>query len=642
MSHKNVKLVKLSKSRQSELKENIEQHFNLKNFQTYFPSMIYWEDFENNTYSKQLFTLDSKYQLDKLERKSDKSESELDFLGYITKKNTKVSKSNQTDEETKTDVVDELNSNNSCNRTKHEIHFKINPLLEPIGVMMNEYQLESNGLMPSVFDYLTNKKINSPHNFSYVETLFAYLASSLVEKGKCPSFPYFYGSYLGVMDKFKTNISEEYHSLKKSSWFNENNNTLFSINKVSVEEELNNIHCEPIDLEEQKNKDDTIGVESIDFDLIDMESSNKNKKKQCNSLNNEVESEAEAEEITNLKELDSLNLELDKDKEEEKEEEAEEEEKEEKEEEKEEEDDKEEKEEDEEESEWEDYESEEGSEEEGSEEEGSEEEDSEEEDSEEEGSEEEGSEEGSDDDGDDESDIFEELDDADYYASFNNFPVQLIAMEKMSMTLSELLKKKKINDQEWLAILFQVIFGLSVAQKNFNFTHNDLHSDNIMLKPTKIPYLYFHINKTYFRIPTFGKITKIIDFARAVFKVDEYRFFSDVFKKEGDADGQYTYPYTSSTKIKYSPNYSFDLSYLAITIAEHFEEKSPIFKLIDKWTTDKYNNDLKTHEVNFDLYIKIAHNMTNAIPLKQIEDDLFKQFIIKKSEIPAGNYIYYY
>jgi hypothetical protein len=64
-----------------------------------------------------------------------------------------VSKSNQTDEETKTDVVDESNSDN---RTKHEIHFKINPLLEPIGVMMNEYQLKSNGLMPNVFDYLTN------------------------------------------------------------------------------------------------------------------------------------------------------------------------------------------------------------------------------------------------------------------------------------------------------------------------------------------------------------------------------------------------------------------------------------------------------------------------------------------------------
>ena len=49
-----------------------------------------------------------------------------------------------------------------------------------------------------------------------------------------------------------------------------------------------------------------------------------------------------------------------------------------------------------------------------------------------------------------------------------------IAMEKMTMTLDELHKKQKISDTEWLSILFQVIFGLSVAQKHFNFTHNHL------------------------------------------------------------------------------------------------------------------------------------------------------------------------
>ena len=37
-------------------------------------------------------------------------------------------------------------------------------------------------------------------------------------------------------------------------------------------------------------------------------------------------------------------------------------------------------------------------------------------------------------------------------------------------TLDELLKNKKITDEEWLSILFQVIFGLAVAQKHFNFS----------------------------------------------------------------------------------------------------------------------------------------------------------------------------
>jgi hypothetical protein len=215
-------------------------------------------------------------------------------------------------------------------------------------------------------------------------------------------------------------------------------------------------------------------------------------------------------------------------------------------------------------------------------------------------------------------------------------------MEKMKMTLSDLLKQNKITEQEWLAILFQVIFGLAVAQKHFQFTHNDLHADNIMLKPTKVAYLYFSVKGVFYRIPTFGKITKIIDFARAVFKVDGYQFFSDVFKKYGDADGQYTYPYNSSTKIKYAPNPSFDLSYLGITISEYFKNNSPIKELIERWTTDRYGNDLLSCEVNFDLYIKIAHNVNSAVPHKQFNDQLFHQFIIKKDKIPKGEYIYYY
>jgi len=210
------------------------------------------------------------------------------------------------------------------------------------------------------------------------------------------------------------------------------------------------------------------------------------------------------------------------------------------------------------------------------------------------------------------------------------------------MTLDELLKEKKLSEQEWLSILFQVIFGLAVAQKNFKFTHNDLHSSNIMLKPTKIPYLYFAVKGNFFRIPTFGKITKIIDFARAVFVVDGVQFFSDVFKPSGDAGGQYTYPYNIHTKIKHAPNPSFDLSYLAITIAEHFTHQSPIASLLEKWTTDKYGNNLQTNELSFDLYVKIAHNVTSAIPFKQFSNPLFTHFKIKKDKIPEGSYIYYF
>ena len=38
-----------------------------------------------------------------------------------------------------------------------------------------------------------------------------------------------------------------------------------------------------------------------------------------------------------------------------------------------------------------------------------------------------------------------------------------------------------------------------------------------MFKVIELEYLYFNFKGTYFKIPTFGKISKIIDFGRATF-----------------------------------------------------------------------------------------------------------------------------
>ena len=52
----------------------------------------------------------------------------------------------------------------------------------------------------------------------------------------------------------------------------------------------------------------------------------------------------------------------------------------------------------------------------------------------------------------------------------------------------------------------------------FNFTHNDLHTNNIMFIETEKKYLIIDIKKLY-RVPTFGKIYKIIDFGRAIYTI---------------------------------------------------------------------------------------------------------------------------
>ena len=144
------------------------------------------------------------------------------------------------------------------------------------------------------------------------------------------------------------------------------------------------------------------------------------------------------------------------------------------------------------------------------------------------------------------------------YCSLKDFPVQLLISEQLEITLQDLIEDTEISEEEWCSILFQVCFGLAVAQKHYDFVHNDLHVGNIMFKKTDIEYLYFKVNKKYFKVPTFGKITKIIDFGRATFKFNNNIYFSSVFDEDGDAEGQYDYPEGNTlNNCKFKPNLSF-------------------------------------------------------------------------------------
>jgi len=193
--------------------------------------------------------------------------------------------------------------------------------------------------------------------------------------------------------------------------------------------------------------------------------------------------------------------------------------------------------------------------------------------------------------------------------------------------------------------LFQVCFGLAVGQRKFNLVHNDLHSSNIMFKETNIEFLYFKVFNKYYKVPTFGKITKIIDFGRATFKVNNKIYFSDVFKKNEDAGGQYTYPYQNSLKnCKIPPNKSFDLSRLATTIIQRFkncdESYNGIVELLQCWTTDKYGNNMMNLEEDFSLYKIIAKNAQSANPIKQFNKKIWNNFLVVKDDIDTSEYIY--
>ena len=226
------------------------------------------------------------------------------------------------------------------------------------------------------------------------------------------------------------------------------------------------------------------------------------------------------------------------------------------------------------------------------------------------------------------------------------FPIQVICMEKCENTLDDLICSNELDEEEYFSALMQVIMTLITYQKAFSFTHNDLHTNNIMYEITDKKYLYYCYHKTYYKVPTYGKIYKIIDFGRGIYKYGNKQFCSDCFKNGEDAATQYNIePYFNEKKPRLEPNYSFDLSRLACSIFDYviedmdeildFEKCSPFVRLIVEWCLDDngvnilYKNNGQERYPDFKLYKMIARGVHNHTPQSQLERNEFNKYSVE-------------
>ena len=227
-------------------------------------------------------------------------------------------------------------------------------------------------------------------------------------------------------------------------------------------------------------------------------------------------------------------------------------------------------------------------------------------------------------------------------AYIKDFPTQMIFLESCQGTIDNLFSNKLIEENEIISGLFQVIMSLLTYQKAFQFTHNDLHTNNIMYKKTQTKYLYYKFNKTVYRVPTYGRIYKIIDFGRAIYKYQGNIMCSDSFDKTGDASSQYnSEPYFNSSKPRLEPNMSFDICRLGCSIFDFVfddvpvipeKEQSEIQKLILDWVCDDncknilYKSNGDERYPNFKLYKMIAKTVHNHLPCDQYKNECFDQY----------------
>ena len=489
--------------------------------------------------------------------------------------------------------------NTDTNKVKDiEIFFKMAPLLDPYKYMIGKYDVNNSNLfnLPLLNSNIEdcNPKFIDVNNTAYVDGLFLFLSSQLRTTYRFIHGIEYYGSFLAIKNDFKINVFDDIDYLNNSEFFNKNKNILFKVDKYEHLFEQEQAKLKPlnignnISLKSLKSVDNEMfnnvfdeGNSSIDLnelkdlqlDLVDMTHVQLITEHQVTLKSNSTCSSRSSH--TNDNDLDDYCENCDQR--------------------------------------GEVFDS-----------------------ISEKNSNHSFHEENYNEDNEDEQDE-EDEEDEEINVFIPKFPVQVIGMEYCEDTFDNLILTNELTNEEWYSALMQIIMILLTYQKVFGFTHNDLHTNNVMYNQTDKKYLYYCYKKKYYKVPTFGRIFKIIDFGRSIFKFDGKVFCSDSFQPGGDAATQYnTEPYFNENKPRLEPNYSFDLCRLACSIFDYviddFEEmndlskiEDPVKRLIFEWCLDDkginmlYKNNGVERYPEFKLYKMIARCVHNHTPQAQLE-----------------------
>jgi len=478
-------------------------------------------------------------------------------------------------------------------KKSRDIFIKFSPLLDPVKYLIGRYKSDQNiRVLPTLDSSEGSHKLSNPNNAAYIDNFFCYLSSQLLSHHGFLHGVSYYGSFLGIQEKFKMNLADDMDYLIQSDYFNQQKGKIYEIenredpfanygsrnnkDKLSIHNGSNvsNISLEELmpDLTECQENDVHQGENECIYEKSESGSIVSSENSSNNSKLNYSDSEGDSEENVSS-ETGSCESEEDDENEEEE----------------------------------------------------------------------------SDDESDEESEGDDSIESSEVPINgyIYDFPVQMICMEKCTGTLDKLFVKKELDMDSAASALFQVMMILAAYQKSYCFTHNDLHTNNIMYVETDRDFLYYKFGGNFYKVPTYGKIFKIIDFGRAIYRFQGKTFCSDSFAPGGDAATQYNCePYFNEKKARLEPNYSFDLCRLGCSIYDFIldieEETDPEFEpdelqmLIMNWVKDDngknvlYKKSGEERYPNFKLYKMIARTVHDKTPECQVKHAIFAGFLTKK------------
>ena len=491
------------------------------------------------------------------------------------------------------------------NIIKKNVFFKFSSLLDCFKYMLGKYDIEDSNLLnlPNFTNINSHEKTRDFNNNSYVDGFFSYLTSKLLHTHNFINGLDFYGAFIGVKDNFAIDVSDDMENLYSSDFFNNNKDKLFKFENIE-DYSLLNFHSKNnkqrlliennIDIEDVITLDETINIEiltlndfssiaEIDFNINNTDNTTINDTYNIQKMDDSSSISSNSSNTTDDSHL-SKSIKNNND-----------------------------------------------------------------DDSENTNNNNDDDDNDDNDDDDDDTNSSNKSsdinDETNINVIINKIPVEIICLEKCTMTLDALMTTTKLSTDEWRSILFQIIITLITYQKVFKFTHNDLHTNNIMYIATNITYLYYKYNNILYKIPTYGKIFKIIDYGRAIYSFKNELMCSDSYNKIGDATTQYNFgPYINAGKKIIEPNYSFDLCRLACSIYDFIyldenEKLREIRILIDEWCSDDkgrnilYKSSGEDRYIDFKLYKMIARSVHNHTPEAQLNKKIFSQYSVFKNKI---------
>jgi len=482
-------------------------------------------------------------------------------------------------------------SSSSCSPIQPaNVFIKYSPLLDPIKYMVGKYNLDDPATknLPTIHstESDTHPKILSDYNASYVDGFFYYLTSVIRNQHNFVHGIDFYGSYLGIQDNFKINIEEDLEYLSKSPFFIQNIGKLMILENYDQENSPFS-HSGSRGYHPAVSIDQSDLGEEIDLGIIDIDKGigGENVVNEIISISTDYHTHDVTTSLESEKEVLPLdtNDDSDDDSDDSKSEHS----------------------------------------------------------SEDVLSDKENHEDGEDDwETEDEDESDDESDSPEAIAYIHDFPVQMIFLEKCHGTMDELFMNH-MSVEEARSALFQIIMILLVYQKLFKFTHNDLHTNNIMYVKTDLAFLKYKYRNHIYCVPTYGRIFKIIDYGRSIYKYSKMCFCSDSFAPGGDASTQYNCePFMKSSKPRLNPNMSFDLCRLGSSIFDFLFDDNQTDTVVDddlkrtiqRWCTDDdgknvlYKRNGSERYPGFKLYKMIARTVHQHTPESQLTDPWFNIF----------------